>query len=55
LLRGDMDEVDRLQPIDLARVQHDYALAAAAARLDALDGASHRHRRHMRSGSPAAA
>jgi class 3 adenylate cyclase len=36
LLRGDMGEVERLQPIDLARVQHEYALPAAAARLDAL-------------------
>jgi class 3 adenylate cyclase len=36
LLRGEMDEVDRLQPIDLAHVQHEYALPATAARLDAL-------------------
>jgi len=36
LLRGEMDEVDRLEPIDLRRVQHEYALPAAAARLDAL-------------------
>jgi len=36
LLRGEMDEVDRLEPIDLGRIQHEYALPAAAARLDAL-------------------
>jgi class 3 adenylate cyclase len=36
LLRGEMDEVDRLEPINLGRIQHEYALAAAAARLDAL-------------------
>jgi class 3 adenylate cyclase len=36
LLRGEMDEVDRLEPINLGRIQHEYALPAAAARLDAL-------------------
>jgi class 3 adenylate cyclase len=36
LLRGEIDEVDRLEPIDLARVKTEYALPAAAARLDAL-------------------
>jgi class 3 adenylate cyclase len=36
LLRGELDEVGRLTSIDLARIQHEYALPAAAARLDAL-------------------
>jgi class 3 adenylate cyclase len=36
LLRGEIDELDRLEPVDLARVKHEYALPAAAARLDAL-------------------
>jgi signal transduction histidine kinase len=36
LLRGRLDEVERLASIDLARVQHEYALPAAAVRLDAL-------------------
>jgi class 3 adenylate cyclase len=36
LLRGELDEVDGLEPIDLARGQTWYALPAAAARLDAL-------------------
>jgi class 3 adenylate cyclase len=36
LLRGEMDEVERLEPINLGRIQHEYALPAAAARLDAL-------------------
>jgi len=36
LLRGEIDEVDSLEPIDLARVKTEYALPAAAARLDAL-------------------
>jgi tetratricopeptide (TPR) repeat protein len=36
LLRGEMDEVDRLEPIGLGRIQHEYALPATAARLDAL-------------------
>jgi hypothetical protein len=36
LLRGELDALDRLEPVDLARVQHEYALPAAAARLDAL-------------------
>ncbi len=36
LLRGEMDEVERLQPSDLTRIQHEYALPATAARLDAL-------------------
>jgi hypothetical protein len=36
LLRGDLDALDRLGSIDLARVKHEYALPAAAARLDAL-------------------
>jgi hypothetical protein len=36
LLRGEIDEVDRLEPVDLARGQTWYALPAAAARLDAL-------------------
>ena len=36
LLRGDIDALDRLEPVDLARVKHEYALPAAAARLDAL-------------------
>jgi hypothetical protein len=36
LLRGDVDALDRLEPVDLARVKHEYALPAAAARLDAL-------------------
>ena len=36
LLRGEMDEVDRLEPINLGRIQHEYDLPATAARLDAL-------------------
>jgi class 3 adenylate cyclase len=36
LLRGEMDEVERLEPINLGRIQHEYALPATAARLDAL-------------------
>jgi hypothetical protein len=36
LLWGEMDEVDRLERINLGRIQHEYALPAAAARLDAL-------------------
>jgi hypothetical protein len=36
LLRGELDEADGLEPIDLARGQTWYALPAAAARLDAL-------------------
>jgi class 3 adenylate cyclase len=36
LLRREIDEVDRLEPVDLSRIQHGYALQAAAARLDAL-------------------
>jgi class 3 adenylate cyclase len=36
LLRGEMDEVERLEPIGIGRIQHEYALPAAAARLDAL-------------------
>jgi class 3 adenylate cyclase len=36
LLRGEIDELDRLEPVDLTRVKHEYALPAAAARLDAL-------------------
>jgi class 3 adenylate cyclase len=36
LLRGQLDRVDRLEPVDLARGQTWYALPAAAARLDAL-------------------
>ena len=36
LLRGEIDEVDRLEEVDLARGQTWYALPAAAARLDAL-------------------
>jgi class 3 adenylate cyclase len=36
LLRGKIDALDRLEPVDLARVKHEYALPAAAARLDAL-------------------
>jgi hypothetical protein len=36
LLRGEIDALDRLEPVDLARVKHEYALPAAAARLDAL-------------------
>jgi len=36
LLRGEIDAIDRLEPVDLARVKHEYALPAAAARLDAL-------------------
>jgi hypothetical protein len=36
LLRGQIEEVERLQPIDLARVKPEYMLPAAAARLDAL-------------------
>jgi class 3 adenylate cyclase len=36
LLRGKLDEVDRLARIDLTRIQHEYALPAAAARLDAF-------------------
>jgi hypothetical protein len=36
LLRGEMDEVDRLEPINLGRIQHEYALPATTARLDAL-------------------
>jgi len=36
LLRGELDQVDGLQPIDLARVKHEYALPAVAARLDML-------------------
>jgi class 3 adenylate cyclase len=36
LLRGKLDEVDRLARIDLARIQHEYALPAVAARLDAF-------------------
>ena len=36
LLRGEMDEVDRLERINVGRIQHEYALPAAAARLDAL-------------------
>ena len=36
LLRGEIDELDRLEPVDLSRVKHEYALPAAAARLDAL-------------------
>jgi hypothetical protein len=36
LLRGEIDEVDRLESVDLVRGQTWYALPAAAARLDAL-------------------
>src|SRR6266540_2412879 len=36
LLRGKIAALDRLEPVDLARVKHEYALSAAAARLDAL-------------------
>jgi class 3 adenylate cyclase len=36
LLRGKIAALDRLEPVDLARVKHEYALPAAAARLDAL-------------------
>lgn len=36
LLRGAIDDVDRLEPVDLTRVKTAYALPAAAARLDAL-------------------
>jgi class 3 adenylate cyclase len=36
LLRGDLDRLDRLEVLDLARGQTWYALPAAAARLDAL-------------------
>jgi class 3 adenylate cyclase len=36
LLRDEIDEVDRLQPVDLARVKPEYALPAVAARLDGL-------------------
>jgi class 3 adenylate cyclase len=36
LLRGEIEELDRLEPVDLTRVKHEYALPAAAARLDAL-------------------
>jgi hypothetical protein len=36
LLRGEIDEVDRLEPVNLGRIQHEYALPAGAARLDAL-------------------
>jgi hypothetical protein len=36
LLRGEIDEIDRLEPIDLARGQTWYALPATAARLDAF-------------------
>ena len=31
-----MDEVDRLEPVGIGRIQHEYALPATAARLDAL-------------------
>jgi hypothetical protein len=44
LLRGDMDEVDRLEPMNLGRIQHEYALPAAAARLDALAALKKRSR-----------
>jgi class 3 adenylate cyclase len=36
LLRGEIDEIDRLEPVDLARGQTWYALPATAARLDAF-------------------
>ena len=36
LVRGDVDQVDRLEAVDLVRGQTWYALPAAAARLDAL-------------------
>ncbi len=36
LLRGEIDKIDPLEPVDLARGQTWYALPAAAARLDAL-------------------
>jgi class 3 adenylate cyclase len=36
LLRGELDELDRFEAVDLARGQTWYALPAAAARLDAL-------------------
>jgi class 3 adenylate cyclase len=36
LLRGKIDALDRPESVDLARVKHEYALPAAAARLDAL-------------------
>jgi class 3 adenylate cyclase len=36
LVRGEIDTLDRLEPVDLARVKQEYALPAAAARLDAL-------------------
>jgi hypothetical protein len=36
LHRGELDKVVPLEPIDLARIPHEYALASTAARLDAL-------------------
>jgi class 3 adenylate cyclase len=36
LLRGEIDALERLEPVDLTRVKNAYALPAAAARLDAL-------------------
>jgi class 3 adenylate cyclase/tetratricopeptide (TPR) repeat protein len=42
LLRGEIDGVDRIEPVDLARGPSSYALPAAAARLDALARAKER-------------
>jgi class 3 adenylate cyclase/tetratricopeptide (TPR) repeat protein len=36
LLRGEIDAINRIDPVDLARVPNSYALPTAAARLDAL-------------------
>jgi class 3 adenylate cyclase len=36
LLRGEVENITPLEPADLARIQHEYALPTAAARLDAL-------------------
>jgi hypothetical protein len=42
LLRGDLESIVPLEPADLARIQHEYALPTAAAQLDALAALSER-------------